>query len=122
MKTQAIRFSAITLAVAALVAAAGQVMDPRYRGAVAAGALAAALVQVASFWTFAVWLFPGRMWEGYGLGLLVRLAVFGVAAFWAVPALGLPFAATLFALAGVFWVSTMVEPLFLKARTSNSTQ
>ena len=79
-------------------------------------------MQAAGFWIFAVWLFPGRLWEGYGLGLLARFAAFAVVALWMVPALGLPLAATLFAMVGVFWLTTVVEPLFMKARTPNSTQ
>ena len=80
------------------------------------------LVQVAVFWIFFVWMYPDRGWHGYGLGLLVRLAVFALAAFVLVPRAGLPFAATLFSLVGVFWLTTMMEPVFLNKRTSNPTQ
>jgi hypothetical protein len=52
----------------------------------------------------------------------VRLAVFALAAFVMVPRAGLPLAATLFSLVGVFWLTTMMEPVFLKTRTSNPTQ
>lgn len=122
MKRQAVRFTALCLLAASVVTVAGGAMAPGSRDGVAVGALLAALTQAAAFWTFAVWLFPGRLWEGYGLGMLARMVVFGVAALWAVPALGMPFAPTLFSLATVFWLTTMVEPLFLKARTSNTTQ
>jgi hypothetical protein len=122
VKDRAIRFSAICALAAALVLAIGTFWAPSQRGAVAFGAASGALVQAAGFWIFAVWLFPGRLWEGYGLGLLVRLAAFAVVAVWLVPTLGLPLAATLFAMVGVFWATTVVEPLFMKARTPNSTQ
>lgn len=121
MKQQGIRYTAATLAAAALVAAVGVGLAPRFREGVLAGAGFAAVVQVAVFWIFMVWLYPGRGWHGYGLGLLVRLAVFALAAFVVVPRAGLPLAATLFALVGVFWLTTMMEPLFLKTRTSNPT-
>jgi hypothetical protein len=119
---QGLRYTAAALAAAALVAAAGLRMAPAYRDGVLAGAAVGVAVQVAVFWVFMVWLYPGRGWTGYGLGLLVRMAVFGLAAFLLVPKLGLPFAATLFSLVGVFWLTTMMEPLFLKTRTSNATQ
>lgn len=122
MTAQAVRFTAVAIALAALVAAVGLAFaGPAHRGGVLAGAALGMLVQVAAFWAFAVWLFPGRAWHGYGMGMLARLAAFGAAAFLMVPLAGLPFAATLFSLVGVFWLTTLVEPLFLKTRTSNPT-
>lgn len=115
-------YTAAALAAAAVIALIGLGLAPQYRDGVLAGAGIAAVVQVAVFWIFFVWLFPDRGWHGYGLGFLVRLAVFAVAAFVVVPRLGLPFAATLFSLVGVFWLTTMLEPVFLKTRTSNPTQ
>lgn len=122
MKQQGIRYTVAALAAAALVAVAGVSMAPRFRDGVLAGAGIGVAVQVAVFWIFFVWLFPGRGWHGYGLGLLVRLAIFALAAFVVVPAAGLPLAATLFSLVGVFWLTTVMEPVFLKTRTSNPTQ
>jgi hypothetical protein len=119
VKQQGLRYTAVALLAAALVALAGVGLAPQYRDGVLAGAGLAVAVQVAVFWIFFVWLYPGRGWHGYGLGLLVRLAVFALAAFVMVPLAGLPLAATLFSLAGVFWLTTMMEPLFLKTRTSN---
>lgn len=116
-------YTAAALAVAAVIALIGLGLAPQYSDGVLAGAGMAAAVQVAVFWLFFVWLFPDRGWHGYGLGLLVRLAVFAVAAFVVIPRAGLPFAATLFSLVGVFWLTTMLEPVFLKkTRTSNPTQ
>ncbi len=123
MTAQGLRYTGVVLALAALVAAAGSALaGPAYRGGIVAGAGIGMLVQVAAFWIFAVWLFPGRAWHGYGLGMLARFVAFAAAAFLVVPAAGLPFAATLFSLVGVFWLSTLVEPVFLKTRTSNPTQ
>ena len=118
---QGIRYTAAALAVAAVIVMVGLSMAPQYRDGVLAGAAIAAGVQVAVFWLFFVWLYPDRGWHGYGLGLLVRLVVFGLAAFVVVPQAGLPLAATLFSLVGVFWLTTVLEPVFLK-RTSNPTQ
>lgn len=122
MTRQGLRYSVIAVVLSALVVLVGVRMAPAYRDGVLAGALMGLAVQVLVFWAFFVWLYPGRAWHGYGLGLLVRLFVFALAAFVVVPAAGLPFAATLFALVGVFWLTTVIEPLFLKTRTSNPTQ
>lgn len=123
MSTQGLRYTAASLLIAAFVAAVGWGMggSARYSG-VLAGAALGLITQVAVFWIFFVWLYPGRAWHAYGLGFLVRLAVFALAAFVVAPRAGLPFAATLFSLFGVFWLTTLIEPLFLKTRTSNPTQ
>jgi hypothetical protein len=122
VKQQGIRYTAAAFAAALFVALMGWGLAPRFRDGVLAGAGMAVVVQVAVFWIFMVWLYPGKGWHGYGLGLLVRLAVFALAAFVLVPQAGLPLAATLFSLVGVFWLTTMMEPVFLKTRTSNPTQ
>ncbi|HEX2201839.1 MAG TPA: hypothetical protein VHG91_01005 [Longimicrobium sp.] len=123
MTTQGIRYTAFAVVAAALVAAAGVRMGGEaYRDGVLWGAAIGFAVQVAAFWIFAVWLYPGRAWHGYGMGLVARMAAFGVAALLVVPRAGLPLAATLFSLVGVFWLTTVVEPVFLKTRTSNPTQ
>jgi hypothetical protein len=122
VKQQGIRYTAAALAAAALVALVGTSMAPRFRDGILAGAGIGVAVQVAVFWIFMVWLLPGKGWTAYGLGLLVRLAIFALAAFVLVPLAGLPLAATLFSLVGVFWLTTMMEPVFLKTRTSNPTQ
>jgi hypothetical protein len=123
MNRQGVRYTAAAVLVASLVAAAGaQVAPPALRAGVVAGALAGLLVQVAVFWVFMVRLFPGRVWQGYGIGLLVRFAAFAVMALVVVPQAGLPLAATLFSLVAVFWVTTLIEPAFFKARTPKTTQ
>ncbi len=65
--------------------------------------------------TFAIVRLAGReqVIAAWGLGVLVR---FGVVAVWAlllVPALGLPATPALISLVAFFFVSTVVEPLFL---------
>ena len=123
MTTQALRYTVLSLLVAALVAAAGAwLAGPAALSGVLAGAAIGVVVQVAVFWVFLVWLFPGQGWNGYGMGLLVRFAVFALAAFVLVPAAGLPLGATLFSLVAVFWLTTLMEPAFLKARTATLKQ
>lgn len=118
MKEQGSRFSLVAAALAAAVGLIGALWaSPASRPGVLFGAAVAFALQVAVFWTVAVWLFPGKGMLAYGLGLLARMLVFGVVALLVVPAAGFALAPTLFTLAGVFWVTTLVEPLYLKTRT-----
>lgn len=52
----------------------------------------------------------------WGMGVLVRFAVVAVWAFVAIPALGLAAGPALLSLVLFFFVSTLVEPLFLNVR------
>ena len=123
MTRQAVRY---TLCATLVALVAGTVVGLVAGSAGLRGVLAGAglgwLVQVASFWVFSVWLFPGRAWMGYGLGLLVRFAIFALAAFLVVPRAALPFGPTLFSLVAVFWLTTMLEPAFLKPRSPRTAQ
>lgn len=111
-------FSAFCAAVSLAVAGLGAlVVGPESRTAVVFGAACAFVVQVFTFWTIAVWLFPGKGFAAYGLGLLGRMAAFTVVALAVIPATGLGFAPTLFSLVGVFWATTLVEPLCTRTRT-----
>jgi hypothetical protein len=123
VKAQALRYTGAVAGIAALVAAVmAAMLGSAALPAILAGAGLGALVQVASFWVFMVWLYPGRAWMGYGLGLLVRFAFFALVAFVVVPRAGLPLGPTLFSLVGVFWLSTMLEPVFLKPRSPRTAQ
>jgi hypothetical protein len=51
---------------------------------------------------------------GWGLGVALRFLVLGVFALVVAPALGLPLTTALVALAMYLFLSTLVEPLFLK--------
>jgi hypothetical protein len=65
--------------------------------------------------TFAIVRLVGheQVIAAWGLGVLVRFAVVAVWAFLLVPALGLAATPALIALVSFFFVSTVVEPLFL---------
>jgi hypothetical protein len=123
MREPGIRYTAVAALVTAVVAAVGaRAVAPASLAGVLVGAAAGFAVQVTVFWVFMVRLFPGRVWHGYGVGLLVRFAAFAAVALVAVPQAGLPLAATLFPLAAVFWLTTLMEPAFFKARTPKTTQ
>jgi hypothetical protein len=120
---QAVRYTLCATLVALVVAAVvSLIVGARGLAGVAAGTGLGWGVQVASFWVFSVWLFPGRAWMGYGLGMLARFAIFALAAFLVVPRAALPFGPTLFSLVAVFWLTTMLEPAFLKPRSPRTAQ
>lgn len=51
---------------------------------------------------------------GWGIGIALRFLVLLAFGFFAVPAFGLPMASSLLGLAMFLFVSTLIEPLFLK--------
>lgn len=50
---------------------------------------------------------------GWGLGVLLRFAIVAIWAFWGIPALGLVETPALMSLVIFFFVSTLIEPIFL---------
>lgn len=85
---------------------------PGELSAIVAAAWVALIVQLL---TFAIVRIAGRenVMAAWGIGVLVRFGVLALWAFLLVPAIGLPATAALVALAAFFFVSTLVEPLFL---------
>ncbi len=121
MKTQAVRYTLSAALVAAMIAAMGLLMAaPAVRREVLVGTGLGLLVQVAAFWIFFVWVYPEKPWLGYGMGLLARFAVFAVMALLVVPRAGLALAPTMFSLVAVLWLTTMLEPAFLKPRPTRN--
>ncbi len=111
------RIAAFTLASVALMAGAVLVMqvlvkDGAARRAVWVAALVAVLVQTAGF-AVARSLARDNVMAGWGLGVLLRFAAVFVMAFVA-PSVGLPLGATLTSLVVFLFLSTLIEPLFLK--------
>lgn len=78
-----------------------------------ASAIAVVIVQVGAF-AIARTMVPVSVIAGWGMGMLVRffaLLLFGV---FGVKALGLSMQPALLSMAGFFFVSTLIEPVFLK--------
>ena len=121
MTAQGIRFTLAATLVALLVGAIALLSTgaPAHAGVLAAVGLAWA-VQVVSFWVFSVWVFAGRPWLAYGMGMLVRFALFAAVALLVIPRAGFALAPTLFSLVAVFWLTTMLEPAFLKPRPART--
>jgi hypothetical protein len=86
---------------------------PNERRAVVIGALVAFAVQVAAF-AVALTLARSNVMAGWGLGIVVRFVALAAYALLAVPRLGLPMMAALVSLALFFFLSTLIEPFFLK--------
>ena len=107
------------LASVALVVLAGLALSSLYdadaeRRAIWVSAAVALVVQLFAF--AVVRLVPREhVVAGWGLGALLRFAVLGLYALVIVKAVGLPAAAATVSLALFFFLSTLVEPLFLRS-------
>ena len=109
------RFGVVCLTVIAATAAVLWMVygSPNDRRAVVLGAGIAFAVQVAAF-AVAANLARTNIMAGWGLGIMVRVVALIVYALVAVPKLGLPLVAALISLAFYFFLSTLIEPFFLK--------
>jgi hypothetical protein len=83
------------------------------RQAVMVSALVALVVQMGAF-AIALALAPTNVMAGWGLGAVVRLVALAVYALLVVPQVGLPLAAALVSLFLFLFLSTLIEPFFLK--------
>lgn len=83
------------------------------RRALDVAALVAAGVQVVTF-LVARAMARRNVMAGWGIGVALRFGALAIVALVVVPRLGLPLAASLLGLATFLFVSTLIEPLFLK--------
>lgn len=88
--------------------------DPASAGAVRASAWLAVIVQT---FTFAIAMLVARtqVMAGWGLGVMLRFATVAFWAFLGAKALGLPSTPALMSLVVFYFVSTVIEPIFLNA-------
>lgn len=110
----ATRYALSVVAVGLAVGGMGSLARPEWRAGVWLGAAVGVAAQVLLFWTMFLWLFPGRRLLAHGLGMIARLMVFAMVALLLLSAPAGAAAATLFALVAVFFVSTVLEPVFLR--------
>jgi hypothetical protein len=100
-----------------IVATAGILLlvyrDAAERQAVMLSALVALVVQIGAF-AVAVAMAPANVMAGWGLGAVVRLVALAAYALIVVPQVGLPLAAALVSLFLFLFLSTLIEPFFLK--------
>ena len=112
-----VRFTAVQGVLVALICVLLQQFaftDSASRSAVRASAWLAFTVQILTF-AIARLVSRDNIIAGWGIGIVLR---FATVAFWAllgVKALGLPLSPALLSLVTFYFVSTLVEPLFLNA-------
>lgn len=109
-------FAGISLAIIAVVGGIMSMMydTPDDRRAIVISGVIAFVVQMFAF-TIARLVSRDNVIAGWGVGALMRLAVLAVYGFVLIKAMGLPSAPALLSLAAFFFLSTLVEPLLLKA-------
>jgi hypothetical protein len=88
--------------------------DPAVRRALGMTALLAYVVQMAAFAIASAWVKKQNVMAGWGIGIALRFAALLLFGLIGVPRLGLPVGASLLALAMFLFVTTLIEPLFLK--------
>ena len=106
-------------ACAALIAAMWALMvlwftDTAVRRAIAISAALAFLVQMVAFSVARAMARRKNVIAGWGIGIALRFSTLIILALVAVPMLNLPLSASLLSLATFLFVSTLIEPLFLK--------
>ena len=113
-------FTGVSVVVALLIALVGgsMVAAPGREG-VWTGVGVAFAGQVGIFWLLFVGVFPTRRILAHMVGMMGRLLVFALTALVWVPRSGLPPAPTLFALVSFFFVTTLVESLFVQPRETS---
>jgi hypothetical protein len=112
------RVGVFAAACLATVAGVGAVLyfvfrDPGERRALAIGAAVAVVVQLAAFAVARAFVRRNAM-AGWGLGIAVRFVAFALWALLLVGWLGLPGSAALLGMACYLFVTTLIEPFFLK--------
>jgi hypothetical protein len=83
------------------------------RRSVWASAVAVIVVQAATF-AIAWMMRPVNVIAGWGMGMVIRLITLVLFGMFGVKALGLALEPALLSMAGFFFVSTLIEPVFLK--------
>lgn len=113
-------YSLAALGAALLVGLVGSAFATEWSDGVWTGAFIGLAVQLANFWVFFVWVLPGQILLAYASGMLIRVVALGVVALAWLPGSGLPAAPTLFALVGVLFLTTLMEPIILKLTVARS--
>ncbi len=112
------RFAGFIAATIGIVAVGAECITLAVPGQVVArsvwvSAAIAVIVQAVAF-SLVRMMQPLNVMAGWGLGMLLRIIVLAVYGFVGVKALGLSLEPALLSLAGFFFVSTVIEPVFLK--------
>ena len=88
--------------------------DATSRRGLMIAAMVAFVVQMISFFIAREFARRQNVMAGWGLGIALRFVVLLLFGFIAVPSLGVPMSSSLLGLATFLFVTTLIEPLFLK--------
>jgi hypothetical protein len=111
---RALKFGLSSAAIALVIGWMGSaIAGPEATGAVWTGVAVALVIQVVICLVLFLWVFSGKPLLAHGLGMLGRLMAVGTLALFWVPWAGLPAAPLLFSAVAVFFVTTLLEPIFL---------
>jgi hypothetical protein len=113
------RFALFSASCAALIGALWAIMmlvltAPDVRRSLTIAALIAFVVQLVTFSIAVMMARRKNVIAGWGIGIAVRFTALLLFALVAVPKLALPLSASLLGLAVFLFLSTLIEPLFLK--------
>lgn len=121
MRRTGLEYTLALLLVSAVIGGAGAlVLDPRWSEGILMGAGAAFLIQALIFWALLARAEPQKVGVAHAAGVLVRFVSVALMAFVVIPALALPAAATLLSMVGCFFLTTLIEAVFLKRRYAAS--
>lgn len=117
MKRAGVEYTLALLLVTGLMAGAGALLlDRRWTGGIVAGVAAAFLIQAVIFWTLLARADAQKAGVAHAAGVLIRFVSVGLMAFLVIPALALPAAAALLSMVSCFFLTTLIEAVFLKRR------
>lgn len=113
------RFALFSASCAALIAALWGILfllftTPTFRHALTITAIVAFAVQLITFAVARMMALRKQMIAGWALGVVLRFLALALFALVAAPRLGLSLTASLPTLAAFLFLSTLIEPLFLK--------
>lgn len=108
------RYAAAMAAVLLVVGAVGASLPAAVGRAVWLGAAVAYVAQLLGVIVFSVWLMPDRRLVAHGVEMLWRVLVLGAVALLLLRADAAVTASMLLAMVAFFFVSTVLEPLFLR--------
>lgn len=112
------KFASFLAAITAVLSAVAWVITLAVHGdlvarSVWASVAVAVVIQAASFGLMRL-MQPVNVMAGYALGMILRILSLVLFGYFGVPGFGLALQPALLSLAGFFFVSTLIEPFFLK--------
>jgi hypothetical protein len=109
-----VKFALASAAISLVIGMAGSaIAGPEGSRAVWVGVGVGLVIQLVICLVLFLWVFSGQPLLAHGLGMLGRLMAVGTLALFWVPWAGLPAAPLLLSVVAVFFLTTLLEPIFL---------